>query len=95
MHKKLFPKIIALVALLGFIVLSAPGLSSAEKKATKFDFGLLIKKPVAWISAAWSMFTPIFDKDANPTSKTTTPSPSKLKIRPLGDSLSVRPSGGD
>jgi hypothetical protein len=95
MHKKLFPKIIALVALLGFIFLSAPGVSSAEKKATKFDFGLLIKKPAAWISAAWSMFTPIFDRDATPTSKTTTPSTPKLKIKPLGDAIVGRPSGGD
>jgi len=95
MHKKLFPKIIALVALLGFIFLSAPGLSSAEKKATRFDFGLLIKKPAAWISAAWSMFTPIFDRDATPTSKTTVPSTSKLKIKPLGDAIVGRPSGGD
>jgi hypothetical protein len=95
MHKKLFPKLIALVALLGFIFLSAPGVSSAEKKATRFDLGLLIKKPAAWISAAWSMFTPIFDRDATPAHKTTAPSTSKLKIKPLGDSLSVRPSGGD
>ncbi len=95
MHKKLFPKILALVALLGFIFLSAPGLSSAEKKAARFDFGFLIKKPAVWISAAWSMFAPIFGRDASPTSKTTTPSTSKLKIKPLGESMSVRPSGGD
>ncbi len=95
MHKKLFPKAIAIVALLGFISLSAPGLSSADKKAARFDFGLLIKKPVAWISATWSMFAPIFGRDAIPTSKTTTPSTSKLKIKPLGDAVVGRPSRGD
>jgi hypothetical protein len=99
MHKKPFVKIVALVALFAIILLSAPGLSSAEKKASKFDFRLLIKKPALWISSVLDMFIPIFDRGDSGTSKNTTPTTapgnSSFKIRPLGDSLSVRPSQSD
>ena len=95
MHKKTFPKIAALVVLLAFIFLSAPGLSSAEKKSTKIDWSLLVKKPAAWISAAWNMFSPIFGRDTTAPPKTPAPSKSYLKVKPLGDAIIGRPSGGD
>jgi hypothetical protein len=94
MHKKPFCKVAALVVLLGFIFLSAPGLMSADKKATKFDFRVIIKKPAMWISSVLNMFTPIFDP-GNSTSKTVAPDKSNPKIKPLGDILIVRPSRDD
>jgi hypothetical protein len=95
MQKKPYFKLVALAILMGFLFLSAPGLSCAEKKASKFDFRLLIKKPVVWISSVLNMFIPISDSGNNSTSKITTPDKSSPKIKPLGDILVVRPSRGD
>jgi hypothetical protein len=94
MHKKPFCKVAALVVLLGFIFLSAPGLMSADKKASKFNLRVIIKKPAMWISSVLNMFTPIFDT-GNSTSKTVAPDKSNQKIKPLGDMLIVRPSRDD
>jgi hypothetical protein len=95
MHKKPFCKVAALVVLLGFIFLSAPGLMSADKKASKFDFRVIIKKPAMWISSVLNMFTPIFDPGNSRTSKTVAPDKSNPTIKPLGDILIVRPSRED
>jgi len=95
MHKKPFCKVAAMVVLLGFIFLSAPGLSSADKKASKFDFRVIIKKPAIWISSVLNMFTPIFDPGNRGTSNTVAPDKSNPKIKPLGDILIVRPSRED
>lgn len=95
MHKKSLFKVAALVALFGFLLLSAPGLSSAPKKPAKFDFRLMVKKPAMWISSLLNMFTPIFDNGNSGTSKNTTPDNSSYTIKPLGDSLAVRPSKSD
>jgi len=95
MHRNQIFKVAALVVLLGFIFLSAPGLSSAEKKSTKFDFSLLLKKPAMWISSVLNMFTPIFDNGNNGTSTSTTPNKSNYKIKPTGGLPAPKPSGGD
>ena len=95
MQKKSLFKIAALFTLLGFFLLSVPGLSSAPKKTSRFDFRVLIKKPVAWISSFVSMFTPVFDTGNSDTSNTINQDNSSGKIKALGDSLSVRPSKSD
>jgi hypothetical protein len=93
MHKKL-TKTAAFIALFAFIFLFAPGLSIAKEKPVKFNVRTLVKKPVTWISSFWSIFDPIFSprKDAP---KTISPDDSILKIKPLTDSPSVKPSRGD
>ncbi len=95
MQKKSLFKIAALFTLLGFFLLSVPGLSSAPKKTSRFDFRVLIKKPVAWISSFVSMFTPVFDTGSPDTPNTINQDNSSGKIKALGDSLSVRPSKSD
>jgi hypothetical protein len=95
MQKKSLFKIAALFTLLGFFLLSVPGLSSAPKKSSKFDFGVLIKKPVAWISSFVSIFTPAFDTGSPDTSNTVDQDNTSGKIKALGDSLSLRPSKSD
>jgi hypothetical protein len=91
MHKKL-TKTAALIALFAFLFLLAPGLSNA--RPAKFDIRLLIKKPAMWISSFWNIITPIFD-GGNDTSKAIVPGDSTSKIKPLTDSVSVKPSKGD
>jgi len=88
MHKKL-TKSAAFVALFAFLFLLAPGLSNATPR--KFDVKLMLKQPVIWISSFWSIITPIFDgRDNVPT---TIISPAKIK--PLTESVSVKPSKND
>ncbi len=91
MHKKLI-KTAAFIALFAFLFLWAPGLSNA--KPGKIDIRLLIKKPAIWITSFWNIITPIFDsRDDAP--KGLIPSDSVVKIKPLTDSVSVKPSRGD
>ncbi|MFZ2053352.1 MAG: hypothetical protein WAU81_04060 [Candidatus Aminicenantales bacterium] len=89
MHKKL-TKTAAFIALFAFVFLFAPGLSVAKEKPFKFNVRTLIKKPAMWISSFWSIFDP--GKDA-PTA--IAPDDSVVKIKPLTDSSSVKPSSGD
>jgi hypothetical protein len=95
MHKKTFAKVIALLALVGFIFITAPGLSSAEKKGARLDFRAMMKKPFAWASSVWTWISPILDPGNRDASKISVPNTSSLKAKPLGDSISVRPSKGD
>jgi len=95
MSRKLIFKSVAMITLLGFFLLSVPGLSSAPKKSSKFDFRVLIKKPAAMISSFFSVFTPIFDTENPDTSKTIGSDNSGTKIKPLGDILIVKPSKDD
>lgn len=91
MHKKLI-KTAAFIALFAFLFLWAPGLSNA--KPGKIDIRLLIKKPAIWITSFWNIITPIFDsRDDAP--KGLIPSDSVVKIKPLTESLSPKPSKGD
>ena len=91
MHKKL-TKTAAFIALFTFIFLLAPALSNA--KPVKFDIRLLIKKPAMWISSFWNIITPIFDGRED-TPKAIVPGDSTVKIKPLTESVSVKPSKGD
>lgn len=91
MHKK-FTKTAAFIALFAFIFLLAPALSNA--KPAKFDIRLLIKKPAMWISSFWNIITPIFDGREDST-KAIIPGDSTAKIKPLTESVSVKPSKGD
>lgn len=93
MNKKL-TKAAAVIALFAFVFLFTPGLSNAKEKPFKFNVKSLIKKPIVWISSFWSIFDPIFNpgKDA---SKTIAPDNPVLKVKPLTDSPSVKPSRGD
>ena len=95
MQKKSLFKIAALFTLLGFFLLSVPGVSSAPKKSSKFDFRVLIKKPAALISSFVSMFIPIFDTGNSNTSPTVNQDNPNGKIKPLVDIIIGRPSSGD
>lgn len=91
MHKKLI-KTAALVALFGFLFLLAPALSNA--KPGKFDIRQLVRKPAIWITSVWNFITPVFD-GRDDTPKGIIPSDSVVKIKPLTDSVSIKPSRGD
>ena len=95
MHKKTIGKAMALLALIGFIGLLAPGLSSAEKKASRFDFRSFIRKPAAWISSVWSWIAPVSGPEDAVISKSPVPNNSTLKARPTGDLPCPRPSKSD
>jgi hypothetical protein len=95
MHKKPFSKAVAILALVGFICLLAPGLSSAEKKASRFDFRSIIRKPAVWVSSLWSWIAPVFDSGNPPVSKSLAPANSPLKARPTGGLPAPRAGGGD
>lgn len=85
-------KTAAFIVLFGFLLLWAPGLSNA--KPGKFDVRQLIRKPAIWITSVWNFLTPIFD-GRDDTPKGTLPSDSIGKIKPLTDSVSIKPSKGD
>jgi hypothetical protein len=95
MHKKTISKTIAILALIGFIGLLAPGLSSAEKKASRFDFRSIIRKPAVWISSVWSWIAPVFDLGNPAVAKSPLPTNSTLKARPTGGLPAPRPGRGD
>jgi hypothetical protein len=86
---------VALFTLLGFFFLSVPGLSSAPKKSSKFDFRFLIKKPAAWFSSFASMFTPVFDTGNSDTPNTIKQDNSSGKIKAAGGLSVPRLSDGD
>jgi hypothetical protein len=95
MHKKTLSKAIAILALVGFIGLLAPGLSSAEKRGSKFDFRSIVRKPAVWISSVWSWIAPVFDLGNATVSKSPLPNNSTLKARPTGGLSAPRPGKGD
>ncbi len=95
MHKKTIGKAVAILALIGFMGLLAPGLSSAEKKASRFDYRSIIRKPAIWVSSVWSWIAPIFDFGDTAVAKSPLPNNSTLKARPTGDLPSPRPSKSD
>jgi len=88
MHNKL-TKTAAFLALFAFLLLLAPALSDARPR--KFDVRLLLQRPALWISSFWNIITPIFDgRDDAPAAVI-----SPVKIKPLTESVSVKPSKGD
>jgi hypothetical protein len=91
MHKKLI-KTAAFIALFGLLFLWAPTLTSA--KPGKFDIRQLVRKPAIWITSVWNFLTPIFD-GRDDTPKGMVPGDSVNKVKPLTDSVSVKPSKGD
>ena len=93
MHKRL-TKTAAFIALFAFLFLLAPGLSNAYRKPAKFDIRQLVRKPAIWITSVWNFITPVFD-GRDDTPKGIIPSDSVVKIKPLTDSVSVKPSRGD
>ena len=95
MHRKPLSKAIALVALVGFICLFAPGLSSAEKRTSRFDFRSVLSKPVVWVSSLWGWIAPVFGSAGAPASKNIAPDNSPLKVRPTGGLAAPRMGGGD
>ena len=90
MHKKL-TKSAAFVALFAFLFILAPGLFNAAPR--KVDIKLLLKQPAIWISSFWSIIPPIFDSRDN--ARAIIPSNSTAKIKPLTESVSVKPSKND
>jgi hypothetical protein len=88
-------KVTALIALAAFLFLFAPGLYSAEKKTVKYDFRIFFKKSLTWLASVADYITPIIYKGKADTSKNLAPDDSNLKVKPLGDSISLRPSNKD
>ncbi len=88
-------KLTALIALAAFLFLFAPGLSSAEKKTVKYDFRIFFKKSLTFIASIADYITPVFYKGKTDTSRNTVTDDSNLKAKPLGDSISLRPSNKD
>lgn len=88
-------KMTAMIVLLGFVFLLAPGLYSAPKKAQKFSFGIFIKKPLSWMSSLYDFVSPYFGKGNSGTSPSLAPDDSTVKVKPLGDSIFLRPSEKD
>jgi hypothetical protein len=88
MHKKL-RKTAAFVALFACLMLLAPVLSNARPR--KIDIRYLLQRPAFWISSFWNIITPIFDGRDD----TSAPVVSPTKIKPLTESVSVKPSRGD
>lgn len=95
MSKNLSLKIIAMATLVGFFLLSVPGLSSAPKKTTKFDFRILIKKPATWISSFMSFLNPVFDSENPEPSKSNSSNVTIPITKPTGGLAAPRPSTGD
>jgi hypothetical protein len=87
-------KMTAMIVLLGFVFLLAPGLYSAPKKAQKFSFGILIKKPLSWMSSFYDFVSPYFG-NRHSSSPSLAPDDSTVKVKPLGDSIFLRPSEKD
>jgi hypothetical protein len=95
MHKKTLSKAIAVLALIGFIGLLAPGLYSAEKRGSRFDFRSIVRTPAAWISSVWNWIVPVFDLGDATVAKSPVPNNSTLKARPTGGLPAPRPGRGD
>ncbi len=95
MQKTTISKTIAILVLIGFIGLLAPGLSSAEKKASRFDFRSIFSKSVSWVSSVWSWISPVFDPGVAAVAKSPLPTNSTLKARPTGGLPAPRPGRGD
>ncbi len=85
-------KVTALIALVAFMFLFAPGLYSAEKKSVKYDFRIFFKKSLTWIASMAEYITPIFYKGKADTSKNMVPDDSNPKAKPLGGLDAPRPS---
>jgi hypothetical protein len=88
-------KMVAMIVLFGFVFLLAPGLYSAPKKAQKFSFGILLKKPVSWMTSLYDFISPYFGHKNSAPSNSLAPDDSPAKVKPLGDSISLRPSKSD
>jgi hypothetical protein len=89
MHKKL-TKTAAFIALFAFAFLLAPGFSIAKERPFKFNVRTLVKKPAEWISYIWNIFDP-----QKENRQSIAPDDPIVKIKPLTDSASVKPSKGD
>ncbi len=88
-------KALIVVVLLGFLFVLTPLSYSAPKKDAKFTFSILIKKPVAWMSSIYDLFADYFGKRTADPGNGLIPDESGTKVKPLGDSVSLRPSKND
>jgi len=94
MCKKNFFKVAAMMACLGILLLSVPGTYAMDKKASKFDYKLLIKKPAMFFSSLLS-FIPIFDTGKATVSTDNTQDNYGKKIKITGGLVQGKPSDGD
>jgi hypothetical protein len=94
MRKRLIVRTVALVVCLVFIGLSASGLFAADKKSSKIDGRLLLRKPIQFLVS----ILPIFDSIFNIHKKqiiSGNDSGSMGTVKPTGELVSGRPSTGD
>ena len=94
MRKRLFVRTVALVVCLVFIGLSASGLFAADKKSSRVDARLLLRKPIQFLVS----ILPIFDSFFNIHKKqifSGNDSSSTGTVKPTGELVSGRPSTGD
>lgn len=94
MRKKAFMKVMAIIACLCILSLSAPNVMAAERSVKKFDFKIFVKKSALMFTSLFSFLNPIsdtgkaiksYDKNSN----------SSGKIKALGGLMSGKPSTGD
>jgi len=94
MRKRLFVRTVALVVCLVFIGLSASGLFAADKKSSRVDARLLLRKPIQFLVS----ILPIFDSFFNIHKKqifSGNDSSSTGTVKPTGEITLGRPSTGD
>jgi hypothetical protein len=94
MRKRLIVRTVALVVCLVFIGLSASGLFAADKRSSKIDGRLLLRKPVQFLVS----ILPIFDSFFGIHRKvvvSSNDSGSMGTVKPTGELVSGRPSTGD
>lgn len=77
MRKSPFFKAAAIVACLGFLLLTVPDVNAIEKNKPKFDFKQIIKKPAMILV---SFFAPIFDTGKSTTLTNKDTAGKKIKI---------------
>ncbi|MCJ7644142.1 MAG: hypothetical protein MUP28_06655 [Candidatus Aminicenantes bacterium] len=94
MRKRSFVRTVALVVCLVFIGLSASGLFATDKKSSRIDARLLLRKPIQFLVSIFPGFDSIFNThkkqvlSGNDSGSTGT-------VKPTGELLSGRPSTGD
>ena len=94
MRKRFFVRAVALMVCLVFIGLSASGLFAADKKSSRFDARLLLRKPIQFLVSIFPGFDSIFNihkkqiLSGNDSGSTGT-------VKPTGELVSGRPSTGD
>ena len=94
MRKRLIVRTVALVVCLVFIGLSASGLFAADKKSSRIDARLLLRKPIQFLVSIFPGFDSIFNIHKKQI-LSGSDSGSTGTVKPTGEITLGRPSTGD